>query len=560
MPAGTERFVRTREIRAVVKGRENDILDALGIAWRNGRPHIACPYPDHDDHNPSWRFDARTGRVFCTCITDRKSDGIFDVIMKMKAVDFDAAKIIVAELLHRNDLVKTKTGNNSGPGQKTDAESLLNPPADNRDDQLVYRYLGARLGIDADQVPRPSTKTVGVASLAYYDPPANDRKNATPVLVGHWPCYVFETVAADGRCHAMRIYVAEGATGKAELGQTAAGKERDPKKSARRQPQGPSTTGCCVIWGNPDVEHLIVAEGIENAAAIAASFRGEIEKGELAVLAAITAGGVEAFTPWPGNGRITIAADRDEGKPGAGFKRGEKAARNLAMRLAAEAKNGGRPIPTLIPLPGDSGTKYDFLDLFLASGADGVRNTILAAQPFQPSPNEIAEFEWRAKRKSELEEITQRYPLPSLIGLRVDYRHTEDGRVWLHKFKGVAEDKETHHHIDSWEAVSSPFGALVQLAMPGHQTAFGLRVHIRTVFGAANAVDFLSSELPKLGASGVRSALMGAGVRVANGGETTIVEILKQAEPNDCIEVIRSFGWHQSKGEIFLNFGGKRWR
>src|SRR6516165_5819298 len=127
MPAGSERFVRTREIRAAVKGRESDILDALGIAWRNGRPHITCPYPDHDDHDPSWRWHAKSDRAFCTCITDRKSDGIFDVVMKMKATGFDAAKIIVAELLRRNDLIE------GGSGQKTDPQSLLNPHANNRD-------------------------------------------------------------------------------------------------------------------------------------------------------------------------------------------------------------------------------------------------------------------------------------------------------------------------------------------------------------------------------------------------------------------------------------------
>jgi len=58
-----------------------------------------------------------------------------------------------------------------------------------------------------------------------------------------------------------------------------------------------------------------------------------------------------------------------------------------------------------------------------------------------------------------------------------------------------------------------------------------------------------------LGASGVRSALMLAGVRVANGGEVTIVEILKQAEPSDCITVAPLFGWYAEA--LFLTPGGK---
>src|SRR5262252_9021784 len=102
-----DRFVVSKAIRAAVKGRESDVLDALGIDWRRGRPHIPCPYPDHSDNNPSWRWDSKKDRAFCSCMTDRKSDGIFDITMKTRAVDFEAAKIIVAELLHREDLIKT---------------------------------------------------------------------------------------------------------------------------------------------------------------------------------------------------------------------------------------------------------------------------------------------------------------------------------------------------------------------------------------------------------------------------------------------------------------------
>jgi hypothetical protein len=610
MPASAERFVRTKAIRAAVKGRESDILDALGIAWRNSRPHISCPYPDHDDHDPSWRFDTRTGRALCTCITDRKSDGIFDVVMKLKRLDFDAAKIYVAETLHRDDLIKTKGDNSSG--QKTDPQSLLNPPADNRDDTIPPRYLAARLGIAIDQIPAPSTKMVGITSLAYFDGPLRNGKNNKPVLVGHWPSAVFETIAAEGRRHAHRIYVAIDYSGKAELGQDARGRERDPKKSATRDPKGPSTAGCCVVWGNPDSEHVILAEGIENACAIAVSFRDEIEKGELAVLSGITAGGLEAFVPWPATRRITVAADRDEAKPGTGFKRGEKAARNLALRLAQEAGGGeqtiwrnadhdlpvtrigepelhsdgrlyqnvqygneppsyvpadelhttaGRQSEVLIALPGQPGTKYDFLDLFRETDQDRVRNTIFAALPFRPSPEEIAEHEQQGRRQSEIEEITAAFPLPPLIGLRVEYRYTETDEIWLYRLKGVREDKETGEQTEIWEAVSSPFGGFVLLLSSGEHLAHGLRVHVRTATGAVDTIDFMRAELPQLAASGVRSAMMSVGVRVANGGEITIVEILKQVGPGDCIDVTQSYGWHHnSDGDVFLTLGGKQWR
>jgi hypothetical protein len=59
---GAECYVQTADIRQAVRGRETDILDNLGIPWRDGRQHIRCPYPDHPDRNPSWRWDSRRSR------------------------------------------------------------------------------------------------------------------------------------------------------------------------------------------------------------------------------------------------------------------------------------------------------------------------------------------------------------------------------------------------------------------------------------------------------------------------------------------------------------------
>jgi hypothetical protein len=54
-----DRYVATKAIREAARGRESDILDALGIDWRAGRPHIQCSYPGHDDRNASWRWDPK---------------------------------------------------------------------------------------------------------------------------------------------------------------------------------------------------------------------------------------------------------------------------------------------------------------------------------------------------------------------------------------------------------------------------------------------------------------------------------------------------------------------
>jgi hypothetical protein len=66
--------------------------------------------------------------------------------MKVRRLDFEAAKILVAELLPRDDLIKTRRRRPHHLA-KTDPQSLLDPPADNRNDELAYRYLAARLGV-----------------------------------------------------------------------------------------------------------------------------------------------------------------------------------------------------------------------------------------------------------------------------------------------------------------------------------------------------------------------------------------------------------------------------
>jgi hypothetical protein len=394
---GAERHVRTVDIRMAVKGRETDILDKLGIGWRDGRPHIPCPYRDHADRNPSWRWDATKARAFCTCT---KADNIFDVVVKVAGVDFHRAKIHVADLLGRNDLIR-----GSGKHQPTDAASLLNAPAENRDDNLPVAYLAHRLSVSQDVVPIPSTPMVGLKALGYFDAPPSGSK-ATPKLVGEFACAVFGTVAADGRTHAHRIYVAPGGAGKAELGTQPEGKRRNPKKSARLIGND-NIAGRSVRWGDPNrARQEIVTEGIETGAAVARALAEKIAAGEVVVAAAISATGVEAFEPNPTTECVTIAADRDEApkadsRPGS--RRGEGAARAFAL------KHYGR-LKVAIALPGVSGQTTDWLDVLVEDGADAVRAGIMSAIPFVPTQAELDAAAQRTGRAAELNAIAVAYP------------------------------------------------------------------------------------------------------------------------------------------------------
>ena len=113
-----------------MRDHETAFLDALGI---------------------DWRWDEAAARARCTCA---KGDTILDVVMKVERLDFERAKLRVAELIGRHDLIKMK---NAERHQAMDAKSLLRPPPDQRDDALIRAYVGHRLGVAPDQVPTPAT-------------------------------------------------------------------------------------------------------------------------------------------------------------------------------------------------------------------------------------------------------------------------------------------------------------------------------------------------------------------------------------------------------------------
>jgi hypothetical protein len=528
------RSVSTTAIKTAAKGGEPEILDGIGIDWKSGRPHILCPYGTHADTNPSWRWDERKARAFCTCI--EKSHSIFDVVMGKEAIGFEAAKVRAAQLLGREDLIR-KRDNFTGY-QATDARSLLNAPADNRDDELPFRYLAARLGIDPAEVPRPETPVAGIRSLSYFDPSSNPRRK--PKEIGTWPCAIFGTLAADGRYHAHRIYLSEDGTGKAELGHRSDGHPRNPKKSAKTIAGQPSVAGRSVFWGDPGlVPHIVLAEGIETACAIAYALRSEIEAGTVAVAAAISAGGMEAFQLWPPTRNITVAADRDEGTKAdgrEGSRRGERAARKFGLL------NHDR-VAINIALPGAPGESADYLHVLGCDGVVAVRAGILGAPVFMPTPAEIVERRQTVERATEEDRVNETYPLPLLETMRIAYRRTASGRVWMHKFGGLDKDR-----VELWLPVSSPFGVVARLRYADQDEAYGLRVTVQGMDGHPRAIDFERQMLPRLGAAEIRSQLFAAGLRTEGAGDGEVVSILKAAEPAREIIVVSKTGWHRLPG------------
>lgn len=528
-----EHYVPTRAAQQAIEGHEGEICNGLGIPWRTGqRTHIQCPYPGHGGA-ADWRLTPK-GRAICTC-TNGKTDSVFDIASKVEGLDFEAAKIRCVEIIGRGDLIRVK-GGESGSFQKTDAGSLLNAPADRRDDTLPRAYLAHRLGIEAAAVAMPSTPVVGLRALAYFDPPKG-KGTGKPVKAGEWPCAVYGTTDAEERQHAHRIYLEEGGAGKADLGTDPSGYTRDPKKSAKRVGEE-STAGRSVIWGDPARSPwCIVAEGIETAAAVAYAFRAEIEASEVTVASAINAGGIEAFTPWPAMKRITIAADRDESakitRPNP-TRRGERAARVFGIRNRAR-------VTTAIAIAGTPGAAADWLDIHAKHGAEAVRAGILAAVAYVPTPEEVEEERERTEGVASLRQVERDYPLPTLDSFRLAYQRTEAGRIKVHQFVKVGDEIVP-------QPIATPFGVVARLRHADDGDTYGLRLVVEDMGGKRREIDVDRAAFARQGAADTRAMLFEAGMRSENDGELTAVKALKAADPDAEIVVFRRPGWHELAG------------
>ena len=112
------RYVPTNAAKEAIRGREAEIVRALGIPWNGSGKHIRCPDPAHPDKNPSWRL-LPDGRAVCTC---RQPHSIFDVAGYAKGLDFEASKIMVLELIGRDDLIVDPDVNRSHAAGLTLAE------------------------------------------------------------------------------------------------------------------------------------------------------------------------------------------------------------------------------------------------------------------------------------------------------------------------------------------------------------------------------------------------------------------------------------------------------
>ena len=294
-----------------------------------------------------------------------------------------------------------------------------------------------------------------------------------------------------------------------------------------------------MLWGDPAAApHLLVAEGIETAAALALARQAQIEAGEVVVAAALSTAGIRAFQPWPATRTITIAADRDEACEAGdrGYRAGERAAR--AFALAHHER-----LEIRIALPGQQGEDVDWLDVLRLDGVQVVRAGLDGARPFIPTQQEIDDARQRAESASALDETERTYPLPVMESMTLAYRHTRSGRIMVHKYAG--KDKEGE---DVWLPVATPFGVPARLRYIHEAEAYGLRVVVQAMDGHPRALDLERGALARMGASELRAKLFASGLRAEDDGEHVVVKALKAADPASEITVVSRPGWHLLAG------------
>ena len=120
----------------------------------------------------------------------------------------------------------------------------------------------------------------------------------------------------------------------------------------------------------------------------------------------------------------------------------------------------------------------------------------------------------RAARVDRLKEVIEIYPLPAVDSLRVEFRCTRSGEIWVHKFVGEKTQNNTDLRTENWAPVVSPMGVSALLQMANEDDAYGLRVVVQDMRGEPRIVDFQRGELARLGASEIRARLFAAGLRM----------------------------------------------
>jgi putative DNA primase/helicase len=290
-----------------------EILASLGIAWTGKNPRIRCPFPDHHDENPSWRWDDAEGRCHCTC--EGGGGDIIDVAGRMRGTDFKGALDYLSDVYlgaeaasvpsRKKDLKPDRPDATGNAERAVKLWERAKPLAGT----LGAKYLEEARGIVLDAWPSPIR-----FSTALHHPGGK----TFPAIIAGLSAEPGGEVKAIGR-----IWLGEDGYGKAEV---------DEPKAALG-----SIKGLAVWLGTPG-GRLVICEGLENALSV-------LSAGEPFVCAAFTGGNVANVKPPSCVKDVIIFADRSktsEGVDQVGLKaitKGRKAWRQAGVSVHVTVTN-----------------------------------------------------------------------------------------------------------------------------------------------------------------------------------------------------------------------------
>lgn len=313
-----------RDIKAEIAGREGEVLGALGISWPppGRKTHRQCPWADKSGHkngdkNPSWRWDERKAKWFCSC----GHGDVVDAVQWMLSYDFAEAAQFIRETLglapssgveHRPTPVSKSEAKIADSLRDDDKDQAGRKRAALRlwreavpiEDTIAERYL---LNIRGVAIPPAGAEAIRFHPRCYHGPTGY-----------HWPAMIaLMTDPATGEPGGVhRTFLDPDDADKAEI---------EPVKMML------GNAGVVRLCADEDVtQGLGISEGIETGLAV-------IRRGWTPVWAALTAGGIQRFPALPGIDVLSIFTDADDA--------GLKAARECAATWNA----AGREVRAIRP-------------------------------------------------------------------------------------------------------------------------------------------------------------------------------------------------------------------
>ena len=286
------------------RGRWREILTQIGVETRFlVNKHGPCPICGGKDR---FRFDDRDGSGSYYCNQCGAGVGLI-LVRKLRGWDFRTACSEVDKIIGTDAPAQPSASCTRDADRRArDVRRLL---SEARDRSVVEAYL-ARRGLSL----------------------------SSPVLRGHSECQYFDGHQLAGRYPAV-IAPILGPDGSLQSVQRIYDAPVDPRK--KTMPPVKTISGAAVRLHDPGGTELAITEGIENGLAVHEMF-------DLPVWAVLSAGGIKAFEPPPGLGKLHIFGDNDSNFVG------QQAAYDAASRISRT----GLKVSVDIPLRPDS----DWLD------------------------------------------------------------------------------------------------------------------------------------------------------------------------------------------------------